>query len=334
MSDVSSPSTGAKGASWRDLIPIHPAADLFPLMPPDELRALGEDIVKNGLTNSIALWRADPKAQAQLLDGRNRLDAIELATGSPVEIGAPSLMAGKFLATDKVIELDGRAVNPLVYVFSANIHRRHLNVEQRQHAFIAIIALMPESSDRQIAAMLGVSHHTVASARARGEDVGRIAHVETHTDSKGRKQPARKKRKTETTTKSPPAPPANALEVEASSPEPLPVAGSDLGETEGREAAKRDLVETQKAIIARLESEIASLRAGGTISGPTKKPQSLLSLLESAISAIDAALEAAWPAGAKNRERERALAVLANTLPRLRSIRDIVDIYENPEEAA
>ena len=35
--------------SWRD-IPIHPAADLFPLMAPDELKALGEDIKKNGLT--------------------------------------------------------------------------------------------------------------------------------------------------------------------------------------------------------------------------------------------------------------------------------------------
>jgi hypothetical protein len=27
---------------WRDHLPIYPAADLFPLMDPDELRALGE----------------------------------------------------------------------------------------------------------------------------------------------------------------------------------------------------------------------------------------------------------------------------------------------------
>jgi hypothetical protein len=38
-----------KSKSWRDVQPIHPAAELFPLMAPDELRALGEDIKKNGL---------------------------------------------------------------------------------------------------------------------------------------------------------------------------------------------------------------------------------------------------------------------------------------------
>ena len=57
--------------SWRDTIAIHPAAELFPLMPPDQLRVLGEDIKKNGLTSPIVLWRSHPQAPAQLLDGRN-----------------------------------------------------------------------------------------------------------------------------------------------------------------------------------------------------------------------------------------------------------------------
>jgi len=34
---------------WRDVLTIHPAAELFPRMTPDELRALGDDIKKNGL---------------------------------------------------------------------------------------------------------------------------------------------------------------------------------------------------------------------------------------------------------------------------------------------
>jgi hypothetical protein len=33
----------------RDHLPVHPAADLFPLMSEPELRELGEDIKKNGL---------------------------------------------------------------------------------------------------------------------------------------------------------------------------------------------------------------------------------------------------------------------------------------------
>jgi hypothetical protein len=179
--------------SWRDVLPIHPAANLFPDMTSDELRTLGEDIVKNGLYSSIALWRADPKASAQLLDGRNRLDAIEMATGKPVEVNASSIVAGEFLATDRVIELDGRKVDPWVYATSANFHRRHLTTEQKREAIAKLIKALPEKSDRQIAAMLGVSHHTVGTVRAEMEGRGQIAHVTTRTDTRGRKQPARKR---------------------------------------------------------------------------------------------------------------------------------------------
>src|SRR6516165_5463827 len=72
--------------SWRDLIKVHPAADLFPMMPEAELRELGEDIKKSGLTSPIVLYldpslpinkHSDPK-QYMLLDGRNRLDAMTL----------------------------------------------------------------------------------------------------------------------------------------------------------------------------------------------------------------------------------------------------------------
>ena len=42
--------------SWRDVITIHPAADLFPMMSPDELKALGEDIRRNGMTAPIVWW--------------------------------------------------------------------------------------------------------------------------------------------------------------------------------------------------------------------------------------------------------------------------------------
>ena len=58
--------------SWRDVIKVHPAADLFPLMSESELRELGEDIKANGLQHVIVLH------EGKLIDGRNRLDAMEL----------------------------------------------------------------------------------------------------------------------------------------------------------------------------------------------------------------------------------------------------------------
>src|SRR5260370_24172292 len=63
--------------SWRDVLKIHAACELFPLMPPDEMKALGEDIKTNGLQQRITLWPVDEPPGYVLLDGRNRLDAME-----------------------------------------------------------------------------------------------------------------------------------------------------------------------------------------------------------------------------------------------------------------
>jgi len=181
--------------SWRDTLKIHPAADLLPLMSADKLRELGEDIVKNGLKLPIVRWLAHPKGEAVLLDGRNRLDAIELVTGQKVEVGAPSIMAGDdFLACDKVIELDGRVVDPWAYVISVNILRRDLTPEERQNALIRLIARTPEKSDRQFAEEIGVDHKTVGSARARGEATGEVSPVEKRVgrDGKSRRKRAPK----------------------------------------------------------------------------------------------------------------------------------------------
>src|SRR5262249_965550 len=130
--------------SWRDTIAIHPAAELFSLMPPDQLRVLGEDIKKNGLTSPIVLWRS--QAPVQLLGGRNGLDAIEIGTGSPAVVGAPSITAGEdFLACKKVIVLD-KSVDPFPYVVSANIHRRHLTIEDKDRLIVQLLKADPTTS--------------------------------------------------------------------------------------------------------------------------------------------------------------------------------------------
>src|SRR5215471_11876663 len=59
-------------SSWRDIVQVHPACELFPSLSPEELKDLGEDIKKNGLTAQLY------KHNQTLLDGRNRLDAMEL----------------------------------------------------------------------------------------------------------------------------------------------------------------------------------------------------------------------------------------------------------------
>jgi ParB-like chromosome segregation protein Spo0J len=76
--------------NWRDHLKVHPAAEMFPLMSEPELRELGEDIRRNGLKHSIAVWVDGPLdcndlARFRLIDGRNRLAAMELV-GVPFQL--------------------------------------------------------------------------------------------------------------------------------------------------------------------------------------------------------------------------------------------------------
>jgi hypothetical protein len=68
--------------TWRDVIKVHPAAELFPMMSEAERRELGENIRQHGLYEPIILTsgegKTDDPANYSLLDGRNRLDAMEL----------------------------------------------------------------------------------------------------------------------------------------------------------------------------------------------------------------------------------------------------------------
>jgi hypothetical protein len=206
----------ASSKSWRDVLPVHPAAELFPLMSEPELKELGEDIKKNGLTSPIALWQADPKAPGvQLLDGRNRLDAIELVTGKPVEIGAPSFMAGDdFLALNRVITLDN-SVEPYAYVISANYHRRHLDAEGKRKAIEALLKATPEKSNRQIAETVKASHVTVGAVQTEMESTGQIDQL-TETIGKDRKtRPFKRKR--------PPTADASLKEMAAKAAVPKPL---------------------------------------------------------------------------------------------------------------
>ena len=208
-------------------------------MSPDELKALGEDINKNGLASPIALWRADPKSPLYLLDGRNRLDAIEMATGKPVEVGAPSIMAGEFLAADKVVVLDGRSVDPWAYAVSANIHRRHLTPEKKREVIAELLKATPEKSNRQIAETVKASHVTVGAVRAEMEATGQIDQL-TETvgkDGKARKQPTPK--------------PGNRAADQDVSPQPT---------APKRETAKKDVNRSHEHEQRRFEATLTCIR--------------------------------------------------------------------------
>jgi hypothetical protein len=120
-------------------IGVHPIANLFPPLGEVEFAALVADIKKHGLREPIALM------DGKILDGRNRGRACIEADVEP-----------RFVVYD--------SDNPLGYVISANLRRRHLNESQR-----AITAA-------KLASMrLGDNQHTRGSANLPTQPVSQAA---------------------------------------------------------------------------------------------------------------------------------------------------------------
>jgi len=166
--------TSNKCTSWRDVLPIHPAAELFPMMSEQDLRQLGADISKRGLLEGVAVL------DGALLDGRNRLDAMEL-------VGMKVLAGNKLDVAHRNVQ----GVDPYDFIVSKNIHRRHLSPEQKRELIAQLLTATPEKSNRQIAETVKVDHKTVASVRAEKRATGEIPQL-TKTvgkDGRARKRP-------------------------------------------------------------------------------------------------------------------------------------------------
>jgi ParB-like chromosome segregation protein Spo0J len=89
---------------------FHPLADIFPLLEGDEFNNLVSDIKANGLHEAIIVY------EDKILDGRNRYRAL-LALGIDPE----------GYCVDETDDID----DPVAYVISLNLRRRHLDESQR-----------------------------------------------------------------------------------------------------------------------------------------------------------------------------------------------------------
>jgi hypothetical protein len=206
-------STNSLPKSWRDALPIHPAAELFPMMSEPELKKWGKDIKKNGLKSQVAIYDSgvDTKGpRYSLLDGRNRLAAMEAVGLAPrlkfnpsrrgsgawwslkleggCEDDHPDVWAND-IPQPLLVETDA---DPYAFVISANIHRRHLTAKGKRDLVAKLIKQQPNKSNRQIAEQAKVSPTTVGTTRSDMEAAGDVSNLDTRTDSKGRQQPSAK----------------------------------------------------------------------------------------------------------------------------------------------
>jgi hypothetical protein len=127
---------------------FHPLANLFPLLEGEEFKALVADIKKNGLREKITLH------EGRILEGRNRYRACKEGWINPEYRDLPPGM------------------NPLDYVLSANLHRRHLSTSQRALIGARLITLQPGQhtkgqapSIEGAAKLLNIGHASIERAR-------------------------------------------------------------------------------------------------------------------------------------------------------------------------
>ena len=163
--------------SWRNSpnIAIHPAAEMFPLLPEDELADLARDIKTNRLREKVAVII---KGNRQLvIDGRNRLDALERAGFCIVdECGRLDKSVCLDLAGNHDLDL----VDPAkveAFIISKNIHRRHLNADQKRELAARLLKADPNRSNRAIAGDVKLDDKTVASMRQTLEASAEIPHI-------------------------------------------------------------------------------------------------------------------------------------------------------------
>jgi hypothetical protein len=199
MSDSKEPSADQAAFNWRAHLPVHPAAEMFPPLPGDELRAMGEDIRANGMHVPVVIVRG-PEGD-RLLDGRSRLDAmtavgikfkLELVAENQWYLRAEGVsVPDPDLFTEDQNDPDLPFVDPFKLVISHNLHRRHLNAEQRGEVVIQLLARQPSITNRQLGKELGVDPKTIGAARLKGEAMGRIPHKD-RVEASGRRARGRR----------------------------------------------------------------------------------------------------------------------------------------------
>jgi hypothetical protein len=186
---------------WRRLLPVHPAALLFPPLLEEEMAELTEGIKANGLQVPVVTWSEKEGDKPQLLDGVHRLDAMA-ALGLLYETSDHRL---GFRAWDEIRKAwaplvpscwtciqDITGGNPHELVLDFNVRRRQMSAEKKNEVVDTLIKANPEKSNRQIAELAKVGHPKVARQRSRLEARGDVERRSTSTDTMGRSQPATK----------------------------------------------------------------------------------------------------------------------------------------------
>ena len=134
---------------------FHPIANLFPMLPDNELKALAEDIKQHGQREVIVSF------QDKILDGRNRWTACTMAEVKP-----------------RTKKFDGTKAEAIRYVWSTNFHRRHLTSSQAGMALAERKKMDPSFVKEVVGPIQEEAKQEQRKSKGRGKKgVGKIPHL-------------------------------------------------------------------------------------------------------------------------------------------------------------
>ena len=197
---------------WREAFHIHPDCLKLPPAAPGEVAALASDIARQGVLMPVQFLIPDYNHpnDAELLDGRNRLDALQQLGCQFAWIAGkgPHLRDPDGAVAELPFELKSAAEIPfpLEHVVSLNVVRRHWTTAQKRAVIAELLKDMPERSDRETARLLGVDNKTVGAVRAHLEALGDLLHLDETVGRDGRARTTAPRRT--------PRPPAETVKVE------------------------------------------------------------------------------------------------------------------------
>ena len=110
--------------------PVHPAAQLFPLLEGDEFETLVESIQRNGQRDPVVLHNG------VLLEGRNRLHAVLALTERGHDI---------VLRTDEWSPRPGESAAQ--FIADKNLHRRHLTDDQKMQIALDLLPMIERETE-------------------------------------------------------------------------------------------------------------------------------------------------------------------------------------------
>jgi hypothetical protein len=157
-------------------LPLHSITEDYADLTNVEADAMRASLKANGLAVPIVVWRG------QVVDGRHRAKFCQELGIEPRYVDISDQCP-----TEEAMRR---------HVIALNEHRRArttpLTNEEKRARISAELKADPTRSDRAIAETVGVSPTTVGGVRTELEVKGDVSKVDTRTDIKGRKQPARK----------------------------------------------------------------------------------------------------------------------------------------------